>query len=176
MSGKAGVGKDYIIQNVFAPRHYAQVSFAWHFKIWIVSTGQATYDEVFHTKPPHIRHLLQQEGTERGRKVYGDNIWVDTLFNWIKLWSESGTVVGSDGVSRFIIGDVRFRNEAKRLEEYGGKLIRISSNRLSRLTSEQQQHISETDLDNYYFKYHITNNIGTSTSNLEEQLHKQGIV
>ena len=61
LSGKIGTGKDYIAEQYFFPRGYKQFSLAWHFKIWIVGKQEATYEEVFHTKPPEIRHYSQYE-------------------------------------------------------------------------------------------------------------------
>ena len=146
LSGKSGTGKDYIIQQCLRPEGYFQISFAWHFKIWLISTGQATYEEVFYTKPEHIRRLMQLEGTERGRDVYGPDVWVDTAFAWMQLWNETW------GISKFVIGDVRFPNEADRILELGGKVIRITAPERvenSILTAEQKRHISETALDTY---------------------------
>ena len=75
LSGKAGSGKDYVAKTCFVQdRGFKNVSLAWHFKIECISRGHATYEEVFVTKPPRVRKLLQILGTEEGRDVWGNDI------------------------------------------------------------------------------------------------------
>jgi hypothetical protein len=146
ISGKAGSGKDYITQHYLRPLGYRQFSLAWHFKIWIAGTGQATYDEVFNTKPPHIRKLLQEEGTERGRNVYGPNVWCDVATAWMQLLSETW------GEDKFVFPDIRFPNEVEFIQKLGGKCYRVVAperEALNKLTPEARLHISETALDGY---------------------------
>ena len=158
ISGKAGSGKDYIYRTYFKPRRFKNISLAWHFKIGAVGKGIATYEEVFLTKPPHVRKYLQEEGTERGRMVYGENLWTDTAKAWIKLWNEEW------GITDFIVPDVRFINEVNFIKEMGGVVFRIDApNRSanSPLTPEQRLHKSETELDDYTgFDYVIKNDYG----------------
>lgn len=145
ISGKAGSGKDYICQRFFVPE-YAQFSFAWHMKVWVIGKGLATHEEVFKTKPPAVRKLLQEEGTERGRNVYGEQVWVNTTFEWMRVLSEHC------GIHKFVIPDVRFPNEANAILERGGQVYRVDSpNRSasSNLTPEARLHPSETALDQY---------------------------
>lgn len=155
LSGKAGSGKDFIAQHYLAPLGYIQFSFAWHFKVWLVGKGEATHEEVFYTKPPHIRKLIQQEGTERGRNVYGPNVWCDTTAEWLRVLAENA------GIRKFVIPDVRFPNEVELIHSLGGKVIRVhapyrAAN--SNLTEEARQHISETILDEYqHFDWIIYN-------------------
>jgi hypothetical protein len=52
-------------------------------------------------KHPEVRRLLQRIGTEGGRGVFGENVWIDLLGN---RWAED--------VPFLIIPDVRFANEA----------------------------------------------------------------
>lgn len=144
ISGKSESGKDHLAKHYFKPAGFIQFSFAWHFKIWLVSTGQATYEEVFVTKPPHIRDLLQKEGTERGRMVYGENIWCNTALYWMTV------IADHSNCQNFVIPDVRFPNELKFIQNNGGHVYRIiAPTRVanSKLTPEAKQHISETALD-----------------------------
>ncbi len=146
ISGKAETGKDFFIKEVFAPMGYHQFSLAWHLKCGLVGKGVATYEEVFQTKPPRVRTEMQLEGTERGRDIYGDDVWLKTTSAWLRLLSESW------GIDKFVIGDVRFPNEAQFVRALGGKVIRIhapdraESNRLS---PEDRLHRSETALDDW---------------------------
>lgn len=146
LSGVAGVGKDYLAQHYFRKAGFLQFSFAWHFKIWLVATGQATYEEVFVTKPPHVRKLLQEEGTERGRNIYGEQIWCNTALVWMR------TIAENSNVKNFIIPDVRFPNEVDFILGNGGSVYRIlAPNRAanSPLDEKARLHISETALDDY---------------------------
>ena len=146
ISGKAGSGKDFISQNIFVPYGYVQFSFAWHFKVWLVAKGLATHEEVFITKPPHVRKLLQEEGTERGRMVYGENVWCHAAGEWMRVLAENS------GLRKFIVPDVRFPNEVEYIKSLGGKVYRIHApirTSMNTLTDEARNHISETALDDY---------------------------
>ena len=87
------------------------------------------------------RKLLQLLGTECGRQIIHPNIWVNSLFADYKK------------DSNWIITDVRFPNEAQAIKDKGGIMIRINRP-LYRL---DDQHPSETALDNYNFDYVIEN-------------------
>lgn len=147
ISGKAESGKDFLTTNIIMPKYgYRQFSFAWHLKCGLVGKGLATYDEVFHTKPPHVRKEMQLEGTERGRHVYGVDIWTRTTMAWLQLLSDSW------GMDKFVISDVRFVNEVNFIQEMGGKVIRlVAPNRTanSKLSPEARLHESETALDDF---------------------------
>jgi hypothetical protein len=146
LSGKAGTGKDWIFENYLRPAGYHRWALADHFKIWAVGRGLATYQEVFHTKPPHVRKALQQIGTEEGRLVYGESVWLDTTWAWMHhlaaMW----------GIDKFCVTDARFPNEVEYIQSHGGKVLRINAPiraAQSDLTEEAKLHISETALDNY---------------------------
>jgi hypothetical protein len=146
LSGKAGTGKDFISQTYLRPYGYLQYSLSWHFKVGIVGEGVATYDEVFKTKPEHIRHLLQQRGTEDGRMKYGDNVWLDHAYTWMQVFSETW------GINKFVIADIRFPNEVEFIQHHGGKVFRIDAPlraAISPLSAIARIHTSETALDSY---------------------------
>lgn len=171
LSGKLGTGKDYIAKKYFFPNGYRQISLAWHFKVWVVGQGLATWEEVFETKPDHVRTLLQKLGTEQGRNVYGENIWVDTMFAWIQTyahyWDEH----------KFIIPDIRFPNEVEGLRQNGGRVFRIYApkrNRFAAATDEQRLHASEVSLDNYPTNKFdgIIYNDPDDSADLDEQMNR----
>ena len=162
ISGKAGSGKDYIASKIVTPHYgYVPFSLAWHIKTGLIGKGMATYDEAFITKPPHVRHLLQQDGTENGRDVYGMDIWLDTAYAWMRLVYEQW------GIARFVIPDVRFPNEVEYIQRHGGKVIRILAPQRvqnSPLSLEARLHRSETALDEYpldNFDALLDNDIGS---------------
>lgn len=64
-------------------------------------------------KTLEFRRLLQVFGTEVGRELLGEDIWVDIAKKKIAP------------AGRFIITDVRFPNEVKMVKSVGGTLIKI---------------------------------------------------
>ena len=167
LSGKLGTGKDFIAKQYFFSHGFRQISLAWHFKVWVIGQGLATWEEVFETKPPHVRTMLQKLGTEQGRDVYGENIWVDTMFAWIytyaHYWNEYN----------FIIPDVRFPNEVEGIQSHEGKVFRIHApkrNQFASATDEQRMHPSETSLDNYKKFDGVIWNDPEDSSGLDDQM------
>lgn len=61
------------------------------------------------------RYILQKVGTEAIRDSLHPDIWVFSTFRKIEL----------DLHDKFVITDVRFRNEMRFISEYGGTLIRV---------------------------------------------------
>jgi deoxynucleotide monophosphate kinase-like protein len=64
---------------------------------------------------PEVRRLMQKIGTEAGRGILGDNIWVDTL---TKRYPDL-----SDYTTRYVITDCRFDNEVEFVRNQGGMVI-----------------------------------------------------
>jgi hypothetical protein len=61
---------------------------------------------------PDIRKSLQILGTEAGRDVLGENIWISTLFS-------------RPTDARLVISDVRYANEAAAIKQRGGYVVKI---------------------------------------------------
>jgi dephospho-CoA kinase len=169
VSGQAGSGKDYIASHILRPLGYLPFSFAWHFKVFLVANQQGTYEEIFHTKPPHIRDLLQKTGTELGRNVYGEFIWVDTVSVWLRLMQEQW------GFDKWVIPDIRFFSEVDGVRRLGGKIMRVEAPervRGNRMPDELRAHKSETELDGYNeFDWFIDNDPNPITP-VDEQVNQ----
>lgn len=60
-----------------------------------------------------IRNLLQRLGTEAGRQVMGDTIWIDATLNNL------------DPDGKYAVSDARFINEFQAVKDRGGDIIRI---------------------------------------------------
>lgn len=95
------------------------------------------------------RLLLQLGGTEAGREVFGQCIWVEALFRQInnseqKFW---------------VIPDVRFPNEAKAILD-NGFLYRIDRD-LAGASGGTTKHASEVSMDNWTEWSSIIDNNGT---------------
>jgi hypothetical protein len=93
------------------------------------------------TQHPEVRRLLQDLGVG-GRELLDDSVWINAALNSFK---EDDKVV---------VTDVRFKNEAARIKNLGGKIWRI--NRIN--VGPANDHISEIDLDDWGFDGVITNN------------------
>jgi hypothetical protein len=146
LSGKSGSGKDHIAQHILRPLGYHQFSLSWHFKVETVGLQHGTRQEVFHTKPNHIRQRLQLRGTEEGRMVYGDDVWCRHALEWMYIFEMHW------GIDRFVLADIRYPNEVKFVQSNGGLVFRVEApNRVAqnKLSPEQRQHDSEIALDGY---------------------------
>lgn len=94
---------------------------------------------------PEIRALLQRCGTDAGRKVLGENVWVDATMR--------------DLPALTVITDVRFPNEVAAIRERGGVVLRIVREGVGAFRQESgETHESETALDSTRFDATIHNN------------------
>lgn len=134
--GYAGVGKDTAAQILVDDFNYIRIGFADPLKEILTTIG---WDGDKSDKPAcdccgmlQGRALLQAAGTEGVRRVLGQNIWTDHLKS-----------VVSDTDKKFVVSDVRFKDEALALKDLGALLIRVTR------TSQQPAlgHSSETDVD-----------------------------
>lgn len=103
------------------------------------------------TSQPEVRSLLQKLGSEVGREILGENVWVDlTLKN------------APDG-AKIVVTDCRFENEAAAIKRLGGQMWRVRRPGYTPVNS----HPSETALDNWEFDQ-VFDNDGSI-----EQLHSK---
>lgn len=166
-SGKIGVGKNFIAEKVLMkmlePTPTMIVSFADQIKVnGIVQHGLDRY-KCFVEKDEHTRKIMQRVGTEEGRNVYGQDIWLRYTLEWM-------VVHASRGIKRFIIPDVRFHNEFDFIKNLGGTMIRVNAIERNKAALEREaakgngtaesigSHQSETELDSgRTFDYVIDN-------------------
>lgn len=90
---------------------------------------------------PDVRGLLQRMGTEVGRNMFGEDIWVNYLMD---------KAVQHD---RVVIADVRFTNEARAISKTLGYVWRIDRPGVGPVND----HISEVELDDYPFDLYLNN-------------------
>lgn len=88
-----------------------------------------------------IRRLLQRLGTECGRNLLGDNIWINSTFKDL------------DPNGKYIVTDARFLNEFAAIEDLGGVIIRVNRPGVG----PANDHPSEMEALEYDFKYIIHN-------------------
>ena len=93
-----------------------------------------------------IRPLLQRLGTEAGREVLWDSIWIDAALHDLK----------EDG--KFVVTDARFPNEAEAIESRGGVVWRVErKGNGPAVLPDGSIHRSETSLDEWDFDATISN-------------------
>ena len=81
-----------------------------------------------------VRRLLQVLGTELGRDLHGQDVWVDMVFD---------AVHQLDAGQPIVITDVRFHNEAAAVRSHGGRIVRL--NRSSPSPDVVMAHLSEVE-------------------------------
>jgi hypothetical protein len=89
--------------------------------------------------------FLQRFGTDMGRKVLGEDLWVDLAFGpgSLKFFEEN-----------YVVKDVRFENEGQRILDLGGKIIEL---RRDVIDEENDGHESEFGLPDWMAEYVIAN-------------------
>lgn len=190
ISGKLGSGKDYICNNVIIPIlknkdcTFLQMCFADQIKVNVMTKNNIDFKDVYVNKNKQTRTLLQTEGTELGRDLLGDDIWIRYFDNWMSVYK-------SRGIDHFIVTDVRFKNEVDYIKRSGGILIRIDAPKRNyqRLLTESNgdldvlqklsSHISECNLDNLSndnYDLIIKNDIGQESLLQESYLNFKTLI
>lgn len=75
-----------------------------------------------------VRELLQRLGTEAGRNLLGENVWVDPTLALITPGHN------------YVIPSVRFNNEAERIRQLGGYIYRIDRPGTGPINSHATEH------------------------------------
>ena len=108
---------------------------------------------------PEVRRLLQKLGTEVGRKIMGENTWVEIARRKIQNHLDKGTPV--------VITGMRFPNEIRMIHSLGGLSVYVERPSLEISTTQPTErvtaaldaaiHASETSLHPEDFNYEIQN-------------------
>lgn len=165
LSGYARSGKDAVAKILVEEHGYVRVSWADKLREAVYALnpmmvgaglGAMRYADLIDWKGyegakddpifgAEVRRTLQRMGTEAGRNVLGENVWVDALVNTM----ENG--------KRYVIPDTRFPNEALAItERMAGEVWRVNRPGFTPTNS----HPSETTLDGWQFSVNL-NNDGT---------------
>ena len=162
LAGKAGAGKNTVGDILHQMYNYTQLAFADALKAqmvaldpWVAVYGDRPYRlselglslEEAKVKYPEVRRLLQRLGTEAGRDMFGQNIWVDRAFE----------TMDKSPQNEWVITDVRFRNEVEAIHAAGGLVFRVVRD-LGHDLGSNTAHKSETELDDVDLP--IINNAG----------------
>lgn len=99
------------------------------------------------------RQLMQTLGTEWGRGLVNENIWIDNMEGRIGNYQEAKKH-GYQGAFVFIT-DVRFDNEAEMIKNNGGTIVRVTTDRE---TDDVTSHASESGVSECMVDSLIENN------------------
>lgn len=124
---------------------------------WTVSDVIAGYGwDGYKASPygPEMRQLLQRLGTECGREMLYDTVWVDAALDDYRTGK----------VKHQVVPDVRFPNEAEAIKELGGYVLRIERPGIDPANA----HVSETALDDWNFDAVVVN--GSSIESLHRNV------
>lgn len=94
------------------------------------------------------RRLMQRLGTEAGREVLGEDVWVDALSRRLDASASINNLV--------IVTDVRFDNEARLIRERGGEVWEVI--RLRVAGPPEDDHASEQGIDGSLVNRYVSNN------------------
>lgn len=145
-TGKAGAGKSYCAKYLMDKYGYIPGKMA--YPVYDIARNY------FNMKSKD-RYLLQLIGTDVGRTIIDEKLWINRFYEDIKIVEEVGKRLGKE--VKLVADDVRFPNELKLLQELGWIGINLTvpeELRLKRLEGrdgtaqvETLNHISETALD-----------------------------
>jgi hypothetical protein len=176
LTGKKRRGKDTVAAHLVANHDFKRYGFADKVKAYLYAINPIIYqgdsDETRYQdlvddmgieaakEIPEIRALLQRTGTEAGRSIFWKDFWVDILFRQLEedymaynTGLDERRLQTSKGI---VISDVRFDNEAERIMQYGGHVIRVVSSREG--LPAPDDHASEKDIASHLISGTIHNN------------------
>ena len=153
-TGAAGSGKSTAARVLVEDFGYNLVKFAGPLKDMLRAIGLNESEIEGHLKgePCDLlggqtpRHAMQTLGTEWGRQMICDTLWID-------IWESR--VLEHDFV---VVDDMRFSNEAARVRAFGGRIIRVDRRDLSMFKGTNRQHASEAQLSGVPADQTISNN------------------
>jgi dephospho-CoA kinase len=136
LAGQKGSGKDTVAAYLVKRHGFERRAFADSLKKSVEKLFDISYADIEkfknddsikvvieHTAMPHrhisdmsFRQFLQRYGTESHREVFGDDFWLE---HCIPL---SGFYTGRN----IVITDLRFYNEARRVQFFNGFVVRVS--------------------------------------------------
>lgn len=191
VSGKLGVGKNYITEHYIVPKLIEKLSdinvqyvpyffsFGTQVKIELYSRDTSSfldYNNLFVNKSKESRTSLQKYATENGRDVYRKDMWIRAIDMWIKVQLDNLNVINKHLTRKlvpiFVVEDVRFENEYNYIKSNSGILVLVESfqrnfqKNLSELSNKDNEivHESEKGLEHLEFQLRLNNDPVNSDS------------
>ena len=175
MVGKAGAGKTYMANYLIKKYNYSRAKMA--NSVYMIA------EKYLGMNPEKKdRDLLQFLGTDVGRELIEQDIWVNRFVDDVWIAKETAKGLYNKDL-KFVSDDIRFPNEHKALKEAGwvGIYLNVSDEiRVERLTKRdgdacinKLEHASETALEGFKDKLiqiDVSGSLEQSYENLEQTL------
>lgn len=145
--GKARVGKDTVADYLVQNHGYIRNGLADPLKraaqhMFFLTDAQRDSDELKEIVIPYWgmspRQMFQKLGTEGGRMVFGDDLW-------LKRWTYHYNTYKDH--TNYVVSDIRFSNEADYVRSLGGIIIHVTRDSArGMLVGDTVKHASEATL------------------------------
>lgn len=167
-TGKMGSGKTTAINCIRSLQNKMLVPVKFAQPLYDIQEYAYKRIENVYQRPENFikdRKLLQFLGTEWGRQVIRDSLWVDIWANEVNniLKNYSNVIVVTD--------DVRYDNEAEAILKLGGAIIKVESSRTDERIDTKNgiiNHISENGINPEYITATLKND--TTIDDLKKQI------
>jgi hypothetical protein len=166
ISGPSRCGKDTLARMLVDKFSYQQHSFAAPIYAMLntlpglaaLHSGSSTQTkETVHSRySKSPRQMLQTLGTEWGRNLVHQDIWVRILESRLEFEFDCELFIS------FVISDLRFPNEAAWIRKLGGICIRMHRQTVTALATN---HVSDAGLVDDLIDMHVLNNAGIEQLN-----------
>lgn len=157
LSGAAGSGKTTIAQVLVRDYGFVRVRFAGPMKSMLMAIGltEAQVDGPEKETPCDLlcgktpRFALQRLGTEFGREMIGEDLWVNVAMKQIEAFVVRGQNV--------VIDDLRFDNEARALSRRLAYIFRVERGEVDADLRASKAHVSEAGISPEYILAPVLN-------------------
>lgn len=167
--GKMGSGKTTVAKYLIENYNFLKLSFADALKKMLIEVGILTHSELYPTKTPYARKMLQVIGTDIIRNKIDSDYWVKKFKERVIEICQLCKPVNNDNVItkpqevRIVVDDIRFPNEFFCVvNELNGKIIKIVRNDNSNCYNHFDEclhlHESERYVNMFPYDYVINNN------------------
>jgi hypothetical protein len=151
LSGYARSGKDTVADYLVTHKGFTRVAFADPIRKILYAVNPMidgerladmvdTYGWDITKSKPEVREFLQALGYS-ARVHINPNVWIMAAFS------------GMTRNENYVIADVRFRNEANAIKEFGGQIWRIQRPGVEAVNG----HVSEWEMDEYEYDWAVSN-------------------
>ena len=154
ITGKAGAGKDTVSDYIVEQYMFNTIAFADTVKKTASEMFKIPLDDFYNRDKKEVlnktwnmspRKIIQLLGTECGRAIFGEDVWVKRAFVELEYYKNELGIIFSD---------VRFDNEADMIRSKGGFIINVVNDNVE----EVEEHSSESGITPHTTDVLIYNN------------------